>query len=443
MNNSLSKKFTFPSMLAFTLPNVVMMLFLSMYTIVDGMFVSRFVGTTALSSVNMVYPVISAGMAIAIMLSTGGSAIIAIRLGEGKIQTARENFTFLVLVEVILGILSGTLGLLFVNPLLSVLGTTAAQFEMCKTYISTLFIFAPFFFLQTAFQTFFVTSGRPGLGLTVTVLAGLTNMALDYVFIVPLNMGVAGAALATGIGYSIPAVTGIVYFLLAGKNSLHFTKPKFDGYVLWHSCTNGSSEMVSNLANAVTTFLFNLIFLKYYGEDGVASITIVLYFQFVFSAIYFGYASGIAPVISFKYGHGEHRQLKSIIKNSLFLILAGSVITFILSFGVMKAALPLFTGTETDVYRITMDGFRYYAPGFLFMGVSIFASAMFTAFSDGLVSAVISFARTFVFLAGAILLLPLFIGKTGLWLAVPIAEILGFFISVFFLVRKRKKYHYT
>lgn len=430
-------------MLAFTLPNVVMMLFLSMYTIVDGMFVSRFVGTTALSCVNMVYPAISAEMAVAIMISTGGSAIIAIRLGEGKMQTAKENFTLLVLVEILLGILVAVFGILFVDPLLSLLGTTSAQYEMCKTYLSILFLFAPFFFLQTAFQTFFVTAGKPVLGLTVTVLAGLTNMVLDYCFIVPLNMGVAGAALATGIGYSIPAVAGILYFFLSGKQELHFAKPRFDGYVLLHACTNGSSEMVSNLANALTTFLFNLAFLKFYGEDGVASVTIVLYFQFVFSAVYFGYASGIAPVISFKYGHGDHQQLRYIMKNSILLITVCSAATFALSFLVLKAALPFFTGAESAVYRITMEGFPYYAPGFLFMGISIFASAMFTAFSDGLISAVISFARTFVFLAGAILLLPLFLGKTGLWLSVPIAEALGFLISVFFMIKKRKKYHYA
>ncbi len=442
MNNSLSKKFNLPSMLAFTLPNVIMMLFLSMYTIVDGMFVSRFVGTTALSSINMVYPAISVEMALAIMISTGGSAIIAIRLGEGRLQTAKENFSFLVLVELLLGILVAVLGILFAEPLLHLLGTTEAQFETGKTYLVILMAFSPFFFLQTAFQTFFVTAGKPVLGLTVTVLAGLTNMVLDYVFIVPLQMGIAGAALATGIGYSIPALTGILYFFLAKKGSLHFTVPKFDGLVLLRSCTNGSSEMVSNLANAVTTFLFNLIFLKYYGEDGVASITIVLYFQFVFSAVYFGYSSGIAPVISFKYGHGEHSQLKTLVKNSLILVSVCSAATFGLSFLVMKAALPFFAGPDSAVYRITMDGFPYYAPGFLFMGISIFASAMFTAFSDGLISAVISFARTFIFLAGCILLLPPLLGKNGLWMAVPAAEILGFVISVFFLVKKKKTYHY-
>ena len=206
-------------MLAFTLPNVIMMLFLSMYTIVDGMFVSRFVGTTALSSINMVYPAISVEMALAIMISTGGSAIIAIRLGEGRLQTAKENFSFLVLVELLLGILVAVLGILFAEPLLHLLGTTEAQFETGKTYLVILMAFSPFFFLQTAFQTFFVTAGKPVLGLTVTVLAGLTNMVLDYMFIVPLQMGIAGAALATGIGYSIPALTGILYFFLAKKGS--------------------------------------------------------------------------------------------------------------------------------------------------------------------------------------------------------------------------------
>lgn len=442
MDNTLAKQFQFGSLIRFALPNTVMMLFMSLYIIVDGMFVSRFVGTSALAAVNIVYPAWSILLAIAIMIATGGSAIIARRLGEGDEEEARTNLSFLVLTEVCLGVAVILIGNLFLDQIVTVLGAESAQFEMCKIYARVLFFFAPTFALQTGFETFFVTAGKPSIGLAVVVGAGITNMVLDYLFIVPLDMGIMGAALATGIGTCIPAAAGLIFFFRKGKKVLYFVKPRFHAKVLLKTCTNGSSEMVTNLANAVTTFLFNYTFLKYFGENGVASITIVLYVQYVFTALYFGYSNGIAPVISFKFGQGDVKQLKQIFKHSVWLISLGSVAAYLLSRLLGGFAVAVFAPRGSAVYNMAVEGMQIFSLAFLLMGISIFASALFTAFSDGFSSATISFARTFIFLAGSILLLPRVIGAKGVWAAVPVAEICGVIVTMIFLVWKRKKYQY-
>lgn len=315
MNNPLGKNYSLLSLFAFALPNMIMMIFLSLYTIVDGAFVSRFVGTTALSAVNMVYPAASVIMAIGIMI-------------------------------------------------------------------------------------------------------------------------------ATGIGYSLSAVVGLIYFGFFRKKYLYFVKPKSEEKLLIRTCANGSSEMVTNLANAVTTFLFNYIFLKYYGEDGVAAITIVLYLEFVFTAIFFGYSNGIAPIVSFKYGQKNIAQLKKIFKSSLIIVVAFGFLGFVFSRIVISDILMIFTPYKNNVYYISLYGFRRYAFALLFMGMNIFASAWFTALSNGKVSAIISFARTFLFLAGTILVLPAIVGAVGCWLAVPCAEVLGIVVSIYYLKKLKKDYNY-
>lgn len=440
VNNSLAREYGMGGLIKFAVPNMIMMVFLSFYCIVDGMFISRFAGTTALSAVNIVYPAISVEMAAGVMLATGGSAIVARKLGEGKGSVARANMSLLILVEVLLGVLTAVFGNLFIEPLIHWMGASSAQMEMCRQYLSVILWFAPGFFLQVAFQTFFVTAGKPALGLTVTVMAGITNAVLDYVFLGPLGMGIGGAALATGLGYCVSAVAGVAYFMAAKKNELHFVKPLFDKRMLAQSCLNGSSEMVTNLANAVTTFLFNIIFMRYYAEDGVAAITIVLYFQFTFTAIFFGYANGVAPLISYKYGSGDRRQLRSIFKNSLVFIGICSVFSYILSVCSIRTVLSIFTPAGSNVYNIALDGFMIYAAAFLLMGIGIFASALFTALSDGKTSALISFARTFIFLEGAILLLPALFGGKAVWFAVPTAEALGLLVAVICMATQMKKY---
>ena len=442
MDKTLAKNFNFASLLSFAIPNVIMMISLSMYIIIDGMFVSRLIGTTALSAVNMLYPAICCEMAIAIMIATGGSAIVARKMGEGKQKEAQNNLSFLIVVELLIGISIAILGNLFTSNIVSFLGASSTQAPLSITYAEIIFTFAPAFFLQTAFQTFFVTAGKPSLGLVVTILAGITNIVLDYVFMAPLNMGIAGAAAATGIGYCIPTIVGIHFFLTAKHNALYFVRPKFDSRVLLQSCTNGSSEMITNLANAATTFLFNYTLLQFYGENGVASITIILYFQYIFTALYFGYANGIAPILSYKFGNDDKMPLTCIFKNSILFLIISSIVANILMHIFLTRALTIFTVANSDVYNITLHGFNIYSLAFTIMGLGIFSSSMFTAFSDGKTSAIISFSRTFIFIIGAILILPKIFGEIGVWIAVPIAEILGFIIALFYLVMNRKKFSY-
>lgn len=442
METKLGKQFTFVSLLKFAIPNVIMMITLSMYMIVDGMFISRFLGTTALSSANMIYPAICVEMAIAIMVATGGSAIIARELGEGKQKDAREHLSFLIVVEILIGLLIAIVGNVWIEEIVALLGASEVQFQDCVEYAQILFTFTPMFFLQTAFQTFLVTAGKPTLGLVVTLLAGVSNILLDYIFMGPFQMGIAGAAFATIIGYCIPAIIGLAYFFMAKDAPLHFIKLKVDWHILLHTCSNGSSEMVTNLANAATTFLFNFMFLRYYGEDGVASITIVLYFQYIFTALYFGYSNGIAPIISYKYGSNDRKQLQDIFKSSMLFLL---VSTFIGN-GVMHLwktqAFLIFTTMDSPVYEITNQGFTFYSLAFLVMGFGIFASALFTALSDGKTSAIISISRTFIFILGSIFLLPYIFHEVGLWLAVPVAECLGLFVAFLYEMNKRNTYGY-
>nr|WP_297274259.1 MATE family efflux transporter [uncultured Agathobaculum sp.] len=441
-HNALARQFTLPSLMRFALPNIIMMVFLSMYTIVDGMFISRYVGTLALSAVNMTYPLNCVEMALGIMLASGGSAVIARQLGEGAQTDARHNFSFLLVVSVCISLVFLLAGIFTLKPIVHALGASEAQFELCCTYARILLLFSPAFFLQTAFQTLFITAGRPGLGLAATVGGGLTNIVLDYVFIARLHWGIAGAAVATGLGYLVPAVAGLVFFAWNRRGTLFFVRPRADWRMLLFACANGSSEMVTNIANAITTYLSNLIFLHYWGEDGVASITIVLYFQFVFTAVFFGFSMGVAPVFSYKYGAQDAPQLHRLFRYCIGFILLCSVFCTVLSLLVIRPCLMLFTDAGSHVFAITIAGFPIYAVSFLFMGVSIFASSLFTAFSDGRVSAIISFARTLVFLVGMLLLLPMLLGEVGVWLAVPAAELLGIVVSICYLVRLRGVYHY-
>ncbi|MEG0691799.1 MAG: MATE family efflux transporter [Oscillospiraceae bacterium] len=441
MKNTIGRDFHFFSLLKFALPSIVMMIVMGLYTIIDSMFVSRFVGTNALSAINIVYPIINVIIALAIMLATGGSAIIAKKMGDGDEKSARENFTFIVLVGVVVGVACVAVGLIFLRPIIYALGASDILFEYCYEYLLIMLLFAPVSILQMLFQVFFVTAGKPTLGLVLTVSAGLVNVLFDYIFIVPLNMGLAGAALGTGIGYLIPAVVGVLFFFKK-KGALHFTRPKFELKVLWESCYNGSSEMVTNLAMGVTTFLFNIIMMRYLGEDGVAAITIVLYVNFLMTALYMGFSMGVAPVISYNYGSGNTKQLKRIYKICLIFICVSSIIVFIVSILLSSNIVTIFSQKGTNVYQIAMEGFRLYPISFLFAGFNIFASAMFTAFSNGKVSAIISFMRTFVFLVLGLLMLPFVFEVNGVWLAVPVAELLTLVVSAVYIYKGKKTYHY-
>lgn len=441
MSNSISQDFKLFSLLKFALPSMIMMVFMSLYSIVDGVFISRYVGSDALSASNIIFPVITIIIAAGVMLATGGSAVVARKMGEGKSKEARSNFTMLTVISVLFGVTVLVVGNIWITPIVKVLGATPRLLSDSISYLSILLYFTPLYMLQMLFQTFFVTAGRPQLGLGATIVGGIANVVLDYVFMGPMELGVSGAALATGIGQAIPAVVGIFYFLI-NRNELYFVRPHFDGAVLKESCLNGSSEMVSNLATSVVTFLFNIIMLKLQGEEGVAAITIALYGQFLFNSLYMGYSMGVAPVISFNYGKKNVNLLKRIIKICLGFITVSSVTILIVSLLTNNFVVEIFSPKGSRTYEIAVAGCFLFSFNYLFSGINIFASAMFTALSNGKVSAIISFMRTFVFLILSILIMPVFIGEPGVWLSVPAAEFMTIFIAITFIIYNRKKYHY-
>lgn len=442
MNHSLSKKFTFGSLLLFALPTTIMMVVMSLYTIIDGVFVSRFVSTNALSSVNIVYPVINIVLGISVMLSTGSNAIVAKKMGEGRPDSARETFTTIIILNIVLGLVFAVIGNLAAVPLARLLGSSDVLLKDCVTYLRWQLAFSPALMLQIQFQMYFVTEGRPGIGLFLTLLAGIANALLDYILIVPLQMGIAGAAIATVIGYTIPSIIGLIYFARA-RRSLWFVRPRFLKPELKETCINGSSEMVTNLSSGVITFLFNLLMMHFAGEDGVAAITIIQYSQFLLNALYMGFSQGVSPVISFNYGSGNHRQLQQVFKTSILFTAVTSIVVFLMAQFGGSLVVEIFARKGTPVYDLARHGFMIFACSFLFSGFTIFASALFTALSDGRVSAIISFVRTFGLIITSLLVLPFLIGVDGVWLAIPIAELGGMALCGYFLKKYMGTYHYA
>ncbi len=447
MSNSISQDFKPLSLLKFAMPSMIMMIFMSLYTIVDGIFVSRLIGSNALSAVNIVWPVLSVSNALGIMLASGGSAVIATKLGEGKAKDARENFSFLVVTGLLISLLLLVLTILFLDPIVNALGANETLYDYCCDYLKFSIIFAPACMLQNLFQCFFVTAGKPGLGLSLTVIAGLANAFLDYFFMGVLNMGVSGAALATGSGQMIPAIAGLIYFFYAGhrlkstendSNHLYFTGFHYSGQVLLASCANGSSEMVSNLSNAIVTYLFNIILMRLAGEDGVAAITIILYGQFLFNALYLGFSIGVGPVISFNYGAQNKRRLQTVYKICTAFVLLSSVIIGALAFFSADFISAVFVEKGNNTFSLTATGFAIFAVNYLFSGYNIFSSGLFTALSDGKTSAILSLSRTFVFIFISLLIFPQIWDITGVWIAVPVAEFMTLFLSVYFHFKNRR-----
>lgn len=442
MNNSLGKEVTFLSLIKFTLPTIIMMVFFSLYTIIDGIFVSRYIGSNALSAINIVYPVICILIGISVMMATGGSAIVAKFMGEAKDKEARESFTLITITSIIFGLIIAIFSLIFIKQIIYLLGSTDSLYENSHTYLFTMLLFTPVIILKMLFDYFLITAGNPNLGLLSAIIGGVTNIILDYVLIVPLNMGLVGAALATCIGYSLPSIIGIIYFFNK-KNTLHFVKPKFNFKTILYSCSNGSSEMVTQISSAVTTFLYNIIMIKLLGENGVASITIVLYAQFLLVSAYIGFTSGVSPHISYNLGSENKQQLYKIIKYSYIFIMLFSISTFIISKYLSPLLISIFAGNGTELYDITLNGFNLFQISFLLCGVNIFTSGMFTAFSNGKVSALLSLLRTFIFLSSGIIFLPSLIGVNGVWLAVPLAEIMTLVFSLFYIYKYKNIYGYS
>lgn len=436
MSLSINQHFTPVRLLKFAIPSIIMMLFMSLYTIIDGIFISRFIGSNALSSLNIVFPIFSISISIATMLATGGNAIISKYMGEGNYKKARQSLSLFVFITVIISLTILILTRTFLVPISRFLGATDILLDDCISYLGTYILFISACMLQTLFQSYLVTAGHPAIGLALTVCAGIFNAVLDYVFIVIFKMGIAGAALATGIGECIPAISGLLFFTFS-KKELHFTRFKFMPKELLLACYNGSSEMVTQLSNAVITFLFNIILLRLAGETGIAAITILLYGQFAFNAFYMGFSIGIAPIIGFQYGASRKSELKNIYKISFIFVAISSVIITATAILLSPYIIGIFTNDSTT-YGLAYTGFRIFAINFLLSGVNIVSSGFFTALSNGKISAVISFCRTLIFTIASLLILPEFIGINGVWLAIPVAELLTAFVCFYM----HKKYFF-
>ena len=429
--NPLSRDFTLLSLLGFAFPTMLMMLFMGLYTITDTIFVSRFVNTDALSALNIVCPVINLIVGFGTMLATGGSAIVARKMGEGQTLGASRDFTLIIGAGVCFGLVVAGLGTVFLDPLVRGLGASGRLLPYCREYLGILLLFTPASILQVLFQNLMVTAGRPGAGMVLGVSAGLVNILADYGFMVVFPMGIQGAALGTGLGYLVPAVAGLVFFA-QGRGSLKFRRPVLDMSLLVKSCSNGCSEMVSQTAAAVTTFLFNRTMMGLLGEDGVAAITIIIYAQFLLTTLYIGFSMGVAPVLSYHYGKQDKVRLRKLLAMCIRFVAAASVVICVAALVLGTPLVTLFAPKDTPVYEMGSQGFRIFPWSFLFSGLNIFTSAVFTALSDGKRSAILSFLRTFGLILVLLLILPKLLGVTGVWLAVPVAELVTGVVAVVF-----------
>lgn len=442
MTIELSEHFTYKKLLRFVTPSVIMMIFTSIYSVVDGLFVSNYVGKTALAAINLIFPLLMAIAALGFMIGTGGSAIVAKTLGEKKEKKANEYFSMLVYITIGGGILLSILGVLLLPLAVKALGADGELYENCILYGRISFISMTPYMLQNVFQSFFVTAEKPKLGLTVIICAGVTNIVLDFLFIAVFGFGLAGAAIATVCGEFVGGLFPIFYFARKNSSKLRLGKTRFYGKVLLKTCTNGSSELMTNLSNSIVNSLYNIQLMKLTGENGVAAYGTIMYVSFIFVAIFLGYSIGSAPITSYHYGAQNQNELKNIFQKSLRLISAGGILLTILAQLLAKPLSLLFVGYDRELFAMTERGFRIYCLVYLINGFNIWGSAFFTALNNGLVSAAISFLRTLIFQITAVLLLPLIFGIDGIWFAVSAAELCTLCITITFFVRQRKNYQY-
>ena len=435
--NPLSEDFHTFSLIRFAFPSMAMMLFMGVYTITDTIFAARFIDTNALSAINIVCPVLNLIVGMGTMLAAGGRAVVAREMGSKRAGEARSNFTLIILTGALLGLAVSLIGFVFLEEIIRGLGASELLLPYCRDYLRIQLFFAAGNIMQVLYQNLFVTAGKPGLGLVLSVFAGIANIVFDYIFIVLLQMGIRGASLGTSIGYMIPTLAGTVFFF-TGKSELHFCRPKMDLAVLGKSCSNGASEMVSQLSSAVTTFLFNGAMMRLMKEDGVAAITVIIYSQFLLTTLFIGFSMGTAPVISYNYGSQNEKRLKKVVRICFCFIGAVSLLVFLFSLFAGRHIAGIFSGTNTHVYELAKDGFAIFSFSFLFSGCNIFASALFTALSNGKVSAAISFFRTFGLITVFLLVLPRFLGVAGVWAAIPAAEMGTFVLTGCMVCRYRK-----
>lgn len=442
MKIKLSDHFTYSKLLRFVFPSIIMMVFTSIYGVVDGLFVSNFAGKTAFASINLVMPFVMILGGIGFMIGTGGTALVSKVLGEGKKEKANEIFTMMIIFTLLLGALLSVIGVISIPWVAKFLGATEEMMADCVLYGRIVTGFTVAFMLQNVFQSFLIAAEKPKLGLLATVLAGIANMALDAIFIIVFKWGVAGAAIATGLSQCVGGIFPLIYFLRKNSSLLRLTKTKLEIKPILNACGNGSSELMSNISSSVVSMIYNFQLMKYVGEDGVSAYGVLMYVQFIFVAIYIGYAIGCAPITGYHFGARNHNELKNMLRKSSFLSAASGVVLTILAIALSSPLAKLFVGYDEELYELTRHAFRLFAYSFLLAGFNIFTSSFFTALNNGAVSAAISFMRTLIFQTSSVLILPIFLGVDGIWWAITVAEIFAFILSLIFLFAKRKKYNY-
>lgn len=442
MRIQLSDHFDYKRLLRFALSPILMMVFTSLYGVVDGLFVSNFVGKIPFAAINLVMPFIMILGGIGFMIGTGGSALVAKNLGEGKKDRANSYFSMMIYLTVILGIITSIAGIIFIRPIALLLKATDAMLEDCVVYGRIVLAFNMAFMLQNVFQSFLITAEKPKLGLLSTIAAGVTNMILDALFIAVFNMGVAGAALATGISQVVGGIFPLIYFARPNSSLLQLKRTKMQLRPIILACTNGSSELMSNISSSLVSMLYNFQLLKYAGENGVAAYGVLMYIQFIFIAIFIGYAIGSSPIVSYHYGAGNTAEMKNILRKSAFLMSTFGIIMTVLAQCIAAPLSNIFVGYDAELFEMTRHAFLLFSFSFLLAGINIFTSAFFTALNNGGVSAAISFLRTLIFQSFSVMLLPILFDLNGIWAANTVAEIFAFIISIAFLIAKRNKYHY-
>ena len=442
MRIRLSDHFNYSKLLRFVLPSIVMMVFTSIYSVVDGFFVSNFAGKTSFAAINLIMPVLMGLSTLGFLIGTGGSAVVSIALGEGKRDVANRYFSMLIYVLIIVGIILTAVGIILIGPVAYALGARDQMLDDCIIYGRILLSFQTAFMLQCAFQSFMVTAEKPKLGLYLTIAAGMTNIVLDALFVGVFKWGLVGAAVATVISQTVGGISPLIYFAKKNDSLLRLTKASIEWRVLGKVCVNGSSELMTNLSATIVNIMYNFQLMNLVGENGIAAYGAIMYIFFIFTAVYFGYSIGSAPIFGYNYGAERFDELKNIYRKSLTIISVFGILMLTASELLASPLCEIFVGYDRELFDLTSHGFRIYALSFLICGFNVFASAFFTALGDGIVSAVISFMRTLVFQMLSILLLPMIFDIDGVWSAIVMAELLSLVVSTTFIVTKRKKYRY-
>lgn len=441
-NISLSDHFTYKKLLRFTLPSITMMVFTSIYCVVDGLFVSNFAGKTSFAAINLVMPFIMVLGGIGFMIGTGGTALVSKVLGEGDREKANRYFSMMIMLTAILGVILTVIGIVFMRPVAYFLRATDEMIDDCVIYGRIVIGFTVSFMLQNVFQSFLIAAEKPKLGLIATVAAGVTNMILDALFIAVFKWGVAGAAIATGISQCVGGIFPFIYFIRPNTSLLRLVKTKLEFRPLINACANGSSELMSNISSSLVSMLYNWQLMNYIGEDGVSAYGVLMYVQFIFIAIYVGYAIGCAPIVGYHYGAQNDSELKNMLKKSTILMGGSGIVLTALAMALSAPLSKIFVGYDEGLYNLTMHAFKLFSFSFLLAGFNIFVSSFFTALNNGGISATVSFLRTLVFQTASVIILPLFLDIDGIWWAITVAEVFAFIISLTFLIAKRKKYRY-